>query len=504
MLILPEAILAMTLVFAVIAETTYHGEQNRLVTLSILLGLVAAFVETLVSYRFGPVDIFGGALSIDGPSLFFKLLFILLAGLSIVTVSHTDEIPPARRTEFSALVLAATLAMCLAAAASDMLLIFLSLQLLNAVIFFLAGFGKRSLLSIEAGIKHLIFSGVAGVLLLYGFALLFSMTHSLNIHEAHRLLLGVAVSRTQFLIVFMLVFLALGFQVASFPMYLWAPDVLEGAPTPSAAFITVATRSAGFAVLIRFIIVIFAQPGLSGGHWEVFGEVDWPHIFAVVAGVTMVVGSFLAMRQSSAKRMVGCLAIVQTGFLMLGILVLDHVGVAALLYNLVIELFAFVGIFYILSFFFQVLRSDKLVDLRGMLNRAVPECICLVLFLLSLVGLPPSPGFIGKFTLVGAIVRHQWWGLAMVAILSSMLSTVAIARLAFHLIGADGGEEAGGDVANGPEKFQSVSFQLPPVIYRMNERRVFLVMLLVPLLLAGFFANHVLDWAGKSMGFILW
>ncbi|MDR3607467.1 MAG: NADH-quinone oxidoreductase subunit N [Oligoflexia bacterium] len=485
-LILPEVILAVTLAFVVVAELTYHGEQLRFVTVSTLLGLVAAFVQTFTTYRHVPVAVFSGAVSIDGVSLFFKLLSIALAGLSIVAASHSEEIPPGRRTEFSALVLAATLAMCLAASASDMLLIFLSLQLLNIVVFFIAGYGKRSLFSIEAGVKYLIFSGVAGVLLLYGLAVLFSITHSLNIYEAHRAFMVASVPRTQVLIIFMLIFLSLGSQVAGFPMYLWAPDVLEGAPTPASGFIVVATRMTGFAIAIRFLIGVFAQSSLTNGNWEIVGDFNWPTIVAVVSGITMLVGSFLALRQNRAKRMVGCLAITQSGFLLLGILVLDQVGVAALLYNLVIELFAFVGIFYILSYFYEQLHSDNLNDLRGMLNQSVPECICLVLFLLCLVGMPPAPGFIGKFTLIGAIVRHQWWGLATLAILSSALSTVAIARLAFHLIGD----------ATLLKKFQSES--------RSFERKAFLVVLLVPMLLAGLFANSVLNWAGKSLSYILW
>ena len=119
----------------------------------------------------------------------------------------------------------------------------------------------------------------------------------------------------------------------------------------------------------------------------------------------------------------------------MGLLVLDQVGVAALLYNLVVDLFALMGTFYVLAFFFDELKSDQLDALRGMLGRAVPECICLVLFLLCLIGLPPLPGFIGKFALIGAVVRHQWPVLATIAILSMTLSTVAVARLAYHLIG---------------------------------------------------------------------
>jgi NADH-quinone oxidoreductase subunit N len=489
-LILPEAILAITLAFVVIAEITYHGEQLRLVTGSALLGLVAAFIQTLFTYQYGPVEIFSGALSVDGLSLFFKLLFIVLAGLSIVAVSHTREIPESRRTEFSALVLAATIAMCLVASASDMLLVFLSLQLLNIVTYFLAGYGKRSMHSIEAGVKYMIFSCVAGVLLLYGFALLFSMTHSLNIYETHRALMAVAAPKPALLVVFMLIFLGFSFQIAAFPMYLWAPDVLEGAPTPSAAFISVATRAAGFAVATRFLIVVFAQPALTDGQWEVLGAVEWTRILGFVSGLTMLVGSFLALRQTGAKRLVGCLAIAQSGFLLMGILVLDQVGVAALLYNLVIELFAMTGIFYILSFFFEELGSDRLQDLKGMLSKAVLECICLVLFLLSVVGVPPAPGFIGKFTLIGAVVRHQWWGLATVAIFSLALSTVAIARLSFHLIGELG---SGRPLEKAPSRSASP-----------RSRHSFLVVLIVPLLLAGFFADQLLGWAGKSLGFILW
>jgi NADH-quinone oxidoreductase subunit N len=238
------------------------------------------------------------------------------------------------------------------------------------------------------------------------------------------------------------------------------------------------------------LIGMFAQPGTLAGQWQVLGALDWTRIVAFVSGSTMLVGALLALRQKGAKRMVGCLVVSETGFLLMGLLVLDQVGVAAILYNLVVELFALMGTFYVLAYFFDELHSDRLENLRGMLGRAVPECICLVLFLLCLIGLPPTPGFIGKFTLIGAVVRHEWHILAIVAILSMTLSTAAVAKLAYHLVG-----DFSGFVQTGAQRSHFVS---------SRQRQAFLLAMMVPMLMAGVFAEFVLDWAGKSLGFILW
>jgi NADH-quinone oxidoreductase subunit N len=489
-LILPEVILALTLAFVIAAEITYHGEQVRLVAATTLIGLAAAFVQTLITYQYGATQLFDHALSIDGLSLFFKLIFITLAALGVFTVLQTREIPKVRQTEYLALLLASTLGMSLAAASADVLLAFLSLQFVNILAYFLAGYGKRSVLSAEAAVKYMTFCSVAAALLLYGLAILFSSTHAFNIYEIHHALVASPLSRDSMLAIFMLIFLAFSFQIGAFPMYLWTPDVLEGAPTPASAFLSFGSRAAGFAVALRFLIVIFAQPGKIEGQWQVLGEVDWTRIVALVSGLTMVVGSLLAIRQKAAKRMVGCLVVAESGFLLMGLLVLDQVGVAALLYNLVIELFALMGTYYVLAFFYDELQSDRLEDLRGLLGRAVPECICLVLFLLCLIGLPPMPGFLGKFTLIGAVVRHQWPVLAIVAILSMTLSTVAVARLAYHLIG---------DYRKYVET-GSPGSHIPP----SRQRQAFLVGLIVPMMMVGVFAEFVLNWAGKSLGFILW
>ena len=483
-LLMPEVFLVLTLMAVIASETTYHGERTRLVFVTVLIGLGAAFLQTVLNYEYGATQLFGKSLTIDGLSLLAKLIFITFTSLTVVIADQTSEIPFRQKAEYYCLVLAGCLAMCFAASAADMLLAFLSLLCLNIICFFLAGFHKRSGVSIEAAIKYMIFTAVAGSLILYGLAILFSATHSLNVYEIHRELMAHPPGRTPLLISFMLIFLALAFQMGAFPMYLWAPDVLEGAPTPASGFLSLAPRAAGFIVATRFLIVVFAQPGEVHGQWQTLQGFEWTQIVAFVSGISMVVGSFLAYRQTSAKRLIACLLIAESGYLLMGLLVLDEVGIAALLFNLVIELFALSGTFFILSYFIGITGSDQLKDFRGMLNRAVPEAICLILFLLCLVGLPPTPGFLGKFTLIGSAIRHRWLALGFISIVSMAVSAVAVSRLVYHLIGE-------------PKALEKT--ELPNL-----NRKIFLTVLVMPILLVGVLGESVLNWAGKSLGFIFW
>jgi NADH-quinone oxidoreductase subunit N len=484
-LLMPEIFLAVTLVGIAAAELSYHGERVRLTALTGLVGLAGAFLQTLLTFRHGAAQIFAQSLSIDGLALFFKLFFITLGALGVATALYSREIAAHLRSEYIVLVLGSTLALCVAASASNLLLIFLSLQSVNVLGHFLAAYDKRSIRSTEAAFKQMLFSALAGTLFLYGGSLLFVSTRTLGLYEMHQALAGSGLDRTSALAVFGLVFFALAFQMAAFPMYLWAPDTHEGAPTPAASFIALASRGAGLVVALRFLLVVFAQPSERAGQWEVLGQLDWPRIVAAVSGITMAIGALLATRQTSAKRLISCLLMVQTGFALVGLLVLDESGVGALLYHLIVELFALTGAFYTLSFLLNEIRSDQLPDLRGALSRAAPETIGLIVFLICLIGLPPLPGFIGKFALLGAAVRHQWHFLAWVGILATGLSMVAVARLSFSLVG---------DLASAAAS----------PIRATGAQRALLLTLLIPMLLLAVFSQQVLAWVGQSLRFIFW
>lgn len=193
----------------------------------------------------------------------------------------------------------------------------------------------------------------------------------------------------------------------------------------------------------------------------------------------------LALRQDSAKRMIGSLLLLNSGAVLMGLLVLDSSALAAAMYSFTVDLFAIVGIFYILTVLGKEMKSDAYVDLQGAMSRHVVECICLVIFLLSLVGVPPAPGFIAKFGLIGAAVQHHWYILAVVAVISITLSFVAVGRFIYFLIG---------DFKSNTGMAVAIPF----------ERRLFLSLLMFPILLVGIFAERLLTWAGMSLGFIFW
>lgn len=487
--LLPEISIALTLAAVVFAEVTYQGERNRLVASTALMGLAAAFLQLLLTYGLGPRAILSGAFAVDGFALFFKGIFILLAALTILAAEFSTEIQGARRPEHHSLVLGCALAMCLVASSVDLVLAFLALQLTNTLIFFLAGYEKKAKASIGASLQYMVMSAVSGMLFLYGGALLFSISHSLEFAKIHEVVAQTGPSDLTVSVALVLMLLALSFQMGTFPMHLWAADVYQGTPTPVLSFIAVGGRAAGFALAARIFLGIFGQKGVLPGTWAALGPVSWPLLLAVASGATALFGGFLILVQTSVKRVMGGLVIFSSGFILVGPLVMDQVGMSAVLFEFVAELFAMVGAAYLLGFFIEEMGSDRLDALEGGILKHPLEAIFWVIFLMSWVGLPPLPGFMGKFALLGSVYRHGWDALALVLVVSWVLATAGTARLCFKLI-QHGSLQGSSEVYEGG---------VVPV-----RRKVLLALLGVPLFLLVVFSERVLQLTGASLGSILW
>jgi NADH-quinone oxidoreductase subunit N len=492
----------MTLVFVMLAEITYHEENRRLTVWTSLMGLFAAGAQILLSYHFGPSQAFSGTLSVDALAQFIKLIAIILAAVSILISEKAGEIDRRVGSEYIALIFAGTLALCFIASATNLFLISACLALLFVVCFFLAGYKKQSVRSSEASIKFFVMSSVFLGLFLFGVAILFAFTHSLSLSGIHQALeassVSPPVSTAALSGVFILLLLGLLFTIGTFPAHFWTPDVLEGAPTPASGYLAIAPRLAGFAVLIRLFFTAFSTVGGHSTQGQVLGGVDWTLPVAIVAGASMIIGSLLAYRQKSGKRLVASLAIANTGALLMGLITLDEVGVSSILYSLWIELFSILGIFFVLSLFVDALQSDELSKFRGTLMRALPESVCLLLFLFCFIGFPPFPGFIGRFALIGSVVRHQEFALAGICIFSTAVSAAAVVRLAFSLIG-DSRARTSFRLGNTDHSDEFFPTALTPF-----RRRLFLALMAVPLLFSSIFAQALFDWAGRSLGSIFW
>jgi len=234
--LMPEIFLVLTLAGVIAGEIAYHGERIRLISLTTLVGLTAALIQVFLGYQFSDPILIENRLVVDHFSLFFKMIFIGLSILIVIVSLYTKEIDQSKRAEYYAFITAAALSMCLAASAIDLIVVFLVLLLMNVLTFFLVGFSKKDIRSTEAAVKYMIFSMISGAFFLYGSAILFLKTRTLNLFELQEVLGSQAISKETGLVIFSLLFLSLCFYIAAFPMYLWLPDSLEGAPIPTSIF----------------------------------------------------------------------------------------------------------------------------------------------------------------------------------------------------------------------------------------------------------------------------
>lgn len=488
-LLLPEIYLIATVIGLVLSESAHHGERVRLILPTALLGLGGAFIQTLVSYQQGAVQLFGGALSLDGFSLYFKLVFLLLASVVVSSACLGEELEGGSRAEFCALVLIGSLALMLAGESANLFVSALSIQAASLVGYLLAGFGRRQHQSAEAAVKWLAVASTSGVFLLLAAMALFIHTGSANIYEVHQRLVLSPPGPAFCLAVFATLFVGLSSAMVAFPSQLWSIDVLQGAPSPAGVFLAAGVRAAGFAVAARLWVVVFSQAALDPGKWLPLGGWDWTLWVAFCAGLSFLMPAFLSLRQTNAKRLLACVALSQTGLLLLGLLILEEVGLAAILFNLVVDLASLAGVSYVLSLGVARSGTAELVGLRGSLRDRPWEAVALLCFSVSWLGLPPFAGSIGKFALIGAAVRREWHVLAVLGLGAMTLTVVSAGRLLLTLL-LPSTEKTAGDSRTGPSL--------------AVEQRVFLFCLGVPLVLAPIFADSLLRWASQSLRFIFW
>jgi NADH:ubiquinone oxidoreductase subunit 2 (subunit N) len=491
-LVLPELYLFMTVLGLILAESAHHEERVRLVLPTSLLGISGALIQTLLSYRGDPAQIFAATLSIDGFSLFFKTLFLVLAGVGVTSACLGDEVPREHRSEFCSLVLLGTLALMIAASASSLFVVVIALQLAGASGYFLAGFHRGGVAPAESSVKWLFSSLVSGVFLLVGALALFLLAGTANIYELHQIFASHSPAPVTILLVFSVLFLGLSIPLMIFPSQLWVPDVLQGANSPAGTFLVLGLRAGAFAVAVRLWVVIFSMGGSVVGKWVPIGGWDWTSWLAFSAGLTLMIPALLSIRQKNAKRLLACIAIVQSGYLLLGLLILEEVGLAAILFNLLVDLLAFGGLMFVLSLSVQRVGSDELLRLRGCFRGKSWEAVAFLLFTVSWLGLPPFAGSLGRFALLGVAIRREWFLLAFLGLAAFALTIAASGRLLLSVLNL--GADPGADV--------EVAGEIDPTL--SWNRRVFILALVLPLAGATIFAEWLLRWAGHSLRFIFW
>jgi len=429
-LFIPEITLAVFAATVILLDL--FTERKKLLARVGLSGLAIAGGVTVAMWRggFPATAIFSNMLAVDGFAFFFKLFFLGVAFL--VILASMDYVTKFARFqgEYYALVLLATLGMILMAATTNLIAIYVSLELTSISLYALVGFLKDSR-STEASIKYLLLGAVASAVLLYGMALVFGFTGQTQLSGIAQSLQAMPratlLASPALLLGVVLLIAGLGFKIAAVPFQMWVPDVYEGAPTPITAYLSVASKGAGFAVVLRVFFSAFGMPEWLSTHWGL--------VFAGLAVVSMTVGNIAAIPQANIKRMLGYSSIAQAGYLMVGLAAMGMastgsiLGQSGVLFFLASYAFTNLGAFIAIIAISSKVNSDLIEDFAGMGKRAPLLALVLTLCLISLIGMPPAAGFMAKFYIFSAAVQQNLLWLVVVAVINSVISAYYYLRV---------------------------------------------------------------------------
>ena len=382
------------------------------------LAAIALGVILICSFKLGAPNTqyaFGGMYALDDLALFFKRFFLLTAIIVLVmSVEFADRIE-AGISEYYALILFALAGMMFAASANDFSLLFVSVELITVTFYILTSFQRGRLGSLEAGVKYLILGALSSAFMVYGIALIFGTTGKLNFGEIAAVTAQFAGNKV-FLLGILLVLVGIGFKIAVFPVQMWAPDVYQGSPTPTTAFLAVGSKAAGFALLLRVLFI--AVPGVTE---------HWTKLLIVISMITILYGNLCAIPQRNLKRLLGYSSIANAGYMLMGVATLGPEGQSAVLYYLGGYLFTVLGAFTVISLVSRKAGSEDVTALAGLNQRSPLLALTLTLAMVSLAGIPPLAGFFGKFLLLKAVVEQgavnpAYYWLVAVALLGVLIS----------------------------------------------------------------------------------
>jgi NADH-quinone oxidoreductase subunit N len=366
---------------------------------------------------------FGGMLVVDPLTQFVK---IALLALTIFTVLLSIESNFTTHVgEYLALILFAAVGMMFLVSAEDILMIFISLELTSLSLYILTAFNKRNIKSAEAALKYFLFGGMAAAFTLFGLSLLYGLSGATNLGQIAAALNGKGLDPLLVVAIVMTV-IGFGFKVAAVPFHLWAPDAYEGAPAPSAAFIASGSKVASFFIFAKVMMIGFAGAEGSGA-WHHYAS-GWVPVIAVVAGLSMILGNLVAIVQSSVRRLIAYSAIAHAGYMLLAVLAHDKEAVASLLYYAVTYGLTTIGAFGVVAVVQDRAGDDNLATFAGLSRRSPVVSFCMMIFMLSLAGIPPLAGFFGKFYVFAAAVKTGApnLGLMWLVVLAIAMSAVSL------------------------------------------------------------------------------
>lgn len=431
--IAPEIGLVVLAIVVLFLDVYLPESQRRNIAYVTAAGLALLAITPLIWGPPGPDSAaaaqnylyWGGMVRHDVLSQIFKVM-VLLAG-ALTALMAIDMKKLGRRGEFYLIVIVSTLGASLVASAADLVMVFLGVETLSIPLYILASFKRDDARSSESGMKYFLFGSFASALMLFGLSILYGFTGQTNIYAiADHLAQTLSNAPIPVLTAMVLVVVGFGFKIGAVPFHFWTPDMYEGAPTPVTAFVSVASKAASFALLVRFLVAVFPEALVIGGQPM---QDFWVQLAAVMAVVSMTLGNVLALSQRNIKRLLAYSSIAQAGYTLIGVAAIQAQtvdgqaqAVASIGFYMFMYTFTNILAFAVVVAFSEATGSETIADLAGLNRRSPWLALTMTVALLSLGGIPPTAGFFGKFFLFTAAVRANLTWLAVVGVLNAIVA----------------------------------------------------------------------------------
>jgi NADH-quinone oxidoreductase subunit N len=381
--------------------------------------VVTGFLMVLYQYEGG--SIWNEMFAADRFAFFFKIVFLGSAFFAIGSSFGVAGRMTHHRGEYFSLILFSTVGMMFLASAKELITLYIGLELTTIPLFVLAAYLKTNRGSAEAGLKYMIIGAASSALLLYGLSIIYGFTGTtylrqvtINLSIYYIAYGGIGAA---FNVALMMIIAGLVFKLAIVPFHMWAPDVYEGAPTPITAFLSVASKAAGLAAIVRIfdgMFIAFAT--------DIMAPNDWGNMLALLAALTMIVGNVIAIRQTNIKRLLAYSSIAQAGYILIGVVAATPMGVASVSFYIFAYMFANMGAFAIIAIFADRTGSEQISDYAGFAKSSPVLAAAMAVFLLSLTGIPPLAGFLAKYYIFAAAIQAGYTWLVILAVLTTVIA----------------------------------------------------------------------------------
>ncbi|NET02035.1 MAG: NAD(P)H-quinone oxidoreductase subunit N [Sphaerospermopsis sp. SIO1G2] len=479
--ILPEGIIIITLLGVLIVDLILGRTSSRWIGYVAIAGLLTAIAALYFQWdSINPIG-FTGGFNADDLSIVFRAIIALSAVMTILMSIRYVEQSGTALAEFIAILLTATLGGMFVSGASELVMIFISLETLSISSYLLTGYTKRDPRSNEAALKYLLIGASSTAVFLYGVSLLYGLSGGQT--ELSAIAQGIASANVGqslgLVIALVFVIAGIGFKISAAPFHQWTPDVYEGAPTPVIAFLSVGSKAAGFALAIRLLTVVF--PIVAD---------EWRFVFTALAVLSMILGNVVALAQTSMKRMLAYSSIAQAGFVMIGLIAGTDAGYSSMIFYLLVYLFMNLCGFTCIILFSLRTGTDQITEYSGLYQKDPLLTLGLSISLLSLGGIPPLAGFFGKIYLFWAGWQAGLYWLVLLGLVTSVVSIYYYIRVVKMMVVKEP-QEMSDVVKNYPE----ISWNLPG----FRPLQVGLIVTLIATSIAGILSNPLFTLANNSV-----